>query len=283
MITGDVLNVSGYALGAAGSPARGTVRQLIGAAFPAGGSIRQLIGVADPVAGFLGSWAAELSTWSVLLRIVLSLLFSAITGWERSVKRHSAGLRTFMLVSLAGTLAAILDSYIYEMTGSGGFTLSAASVIGTTLISIHSVYYSSRNQIKGLTTAAGLWVEGFIGIAFGIGGYTIACISFALLMCALSWFPAIEAYLKNRSNHFEIHLELTNSASLQNFVTTIRRLGLSIDEIEQNPAYVGSGLSVYSIAISISSSELKKYRTHTEIIEALKSLDYIYHIEEMHG
>jgi len=58
---------------------------------------------------------------------------------------------------------------------------------------------------------------------------------------------------------------------------------LTIDDIESNPAYVNSGLSVYSVAISISSAELKKYKTHSEIIEALKTLSYVYHIEEMRG
>ena len=57
----------------------------------------------------------------------------------------------------------------------------------------------------------------------------------------------------------------------------------SIDDIESNPAYINSGLSVYTIAISISSAELKKYKTHSEIIEALKTLSYVYHIEEMRG
>ena len=56
---------------------------------------------------------------------------------------------------------------------------------------------------------------------------------------------------------------------------------MRIDDIEANPAYADSGLSVYSIALSIQSPELKKYKTHTEIIEALRSIDYIYHIEEM--
>ena len=56
---------------------------------------------------------------------------------------------------------------------------------------------------------------------------------------------------------------------------------MKIDDIEVNSAYVNSGLSVFSIAISISNQELKKYKTHTEIIEALQSLDYIYHIEEI--
>jgi putative Mg2+ transporter-C (MgtC) family protein len=93
----------------------------------------------------------------------------------------------------------------------------------------------------------------------------------------------LEVAFKNRSNHFEVHLELNSSVSLQDFVTVIRRLGLSIDEIEQNPAYVGSGLAVYSIAISVSNEMLKKYKTHKEIIEALRTLDFVSHIEEMHN
>ena len=68
---------------------------------------------------------------------------------------------------------------------------------------------------------------------------------------------------------------------LRDFVTTIRRLGLRIDDIEQNMAYTGSGLSVYTITLTIDSEELKKYKTHSEIIEAFSSLDYISHIEEM--
>lgn len=117
--------------------------------------------------------------------------------------------------------------------------------------------------------------------AIGAGLYTVTLIVFAFLLCILSAFPTIEVYLKNRSNHFEIHLELKNIEYLRDFVTVSRRLGLRIDDIESNPAYVGSGLSVYTITVTICSSELKKYKTHHEIIEALKSLDYIYHLEEL--
>lgn len=79
----------------------------------------------------------------------------------------------------------------------------------------------------------------------------------------------------------EIHLELKNSNYLRDFVTVSRQLGLRIDDIEANQAYVGSGLSVYTITFTIFSAELKKYKTHREIIQALSSLDYIYHIEEL--
>ena len=101
------------------------------------------------------------------------------------------------------------------------------------------------------------------------------------MLFSLSVLPKMEEALKDRSNHFEIHLELTSGARLQDFVATIRKLGMKIDDIETNPAYVHSGLSVYSIAISITREELKKYRTHREIIDALATLEYVSHIEEI--
>ena len=176
----------------------------------------------------------------------------------------------------------LLDIYLSGL-GNDFYIISAATVIAAAIISVNSMLFSSRNQIKGLTTSMGLWATGIIGLTAGAGLYTVTLVSFAALLCCLSLFPVFEVYLKNRSNHFEVHLELINSSYLQDFVTTIRRLGLFIDDIESNPAYINSGLSVYSIAISIDSVELKKYKTHKEIIEALKTLEYIYHIEEMHG
>ncbi len=234
----------------------------------------------DYIVSILGAWAGELNTGSILLRIVLSLILSSIVGCERSSKRHSAGLRTFMIESLASTPAAIIEIY---MLGSGQSVMwiTAAVIVGSASISGYSILFSSKGQIKGLTTSAGLWACGIIGIAIGIGLYTAALIAYAALLCSLSFFPAFEKYLKDKSNHFEVHLELKNKTDLGYFTTTIRRLGMRIDDIELNPAYLNSGLSVYTVSFTISSQELKKYKKHSEIIEALRSLDYISYIEEI--
>ena len=230
----------------------------------------------DPIAALLGSWAAEINVWSALLRIALAILCSAIIGCERATKRHAAGLRTFMLACLASAIAMMVDQSL------GGVPIvSAAAVIGVAIISSNSILYSSRSQIKGLTTSMGLWAIVALGLAIGAGLYALALIGFGAMLCCLSLFPPFEAYLKDRSNHFEVHLELKERRNLQDFVTTIRRLGLRIDDIESNPAYLNSGLSVYSISVTITSPELKKYKRHDENIEALRSLDYVYFIDEL--
>lgn len=234
----------------------------------------------DYIAAMLGSWASGLNTGSVLLRMGLSLVLAAIVGYERSSKRHSAGLRTFIIVSLAATTAAILETYFFSL-GSSSPWICASVVIGIAMISGYSIFFSSKGQIKGLTTSAGLWTCGIIGLTIGLGLYTVALIAWAALLCGLSLFPVLEIYLKDKSNHFEVHLELKNKADLQNFTATIRHLGMRIDDIELNPAYLNSGLSVYTVSFTISSQELKKYKRHSQIIEALRSLDYIAFIEEM--
>ena len=237
----------------------------------------------DPIAKLLGEWSMGINWGSILLRTVLSILLGAIIGCERSSKRHSAGLRTFILVTFGATVAMMLELYL-NVTLQGDFHfLSAAIIIAIAIISQNSVLFSSRNQIKGLTTSVALWTCGIIGLTAGAGFYMVTLIAFAALICSLSLFPAFERYLKDRSNHFEVHLELTSSAYLRDFMATIRELGLRIDDIEVNPAYVNSGLSVYSVSLTINSEELKKYKTHGQIIEALGTLDYVHHIEEMHS
>ena len=72
----------------------------------------------DPIAAYLGEWSQTLNTGSVLLRIGIMVLLASVIGCERSSKRHSAGLRTFVLVSFASTVSMILDVYLMSTFSS---------------------------------------------------------------------------------------------------------------------------------------------------------------------
>lgn len=235
----------------------------------------------DPIANLLGEWSSHITVESIFLKLILAVILSAIIGCERSNKRHSAGLRTFIIVTFASTLAMMIDMFLIEVFGTTMVIISATTVIAIAILSSNSTLFTAKNQIKGLTTSIALWACAILGFCIGAGFYTVALIAFVIFFSCLSILPQFETYLKNRSNHFEIHLELQHKSNLHDFVITIRRLGLRIDDIESNPAYKNSGLSVYSISLTIISQELKKYKTHTEIIEAIKSLSYVSHIEEM--
>lgn len=232
----------------------------------------------DPLAKLLGDWSSELSFYSILFRFVISILFASLLGWERSNKRHSAGLRTFILITLLGTVCAVLD---LALVGSGSTSLylfSGLSILGGVVISGNSILFSAKKQIKGLTTSVALWLCLLLGIVIGLGYYLVAIVLAALMLVILIFFPMLEIFLKNKSNHFEIHLELKDKTKLQDIVFTLRKLDIRIDDLELNSAYLGTGLSVYTLSLTLKN---KKAGKHKEIVEALSSLDYVSYVEEI--
>ena len=141
----------------------------------------------DPIGGLIGTWSAGDGLWAIAFRLALALTFGAVLGCERAAKRHAAGLRTFVLVCMSGTAAMTLDR------ASGGLPLiSAAVVLGIAIISTNSILFSSKSQIRGLTTATGLWSCSLLGLALGAGLYTLAALGFAAILACLSWLPAFE-------------------------------------------------------------------------------------------
>ena len=231
----------------------------------------------NKIVPFLG----EFNVWTILIRLGVAFLIGALFGFERSRKRHTAGFRTFTFVSLFSATAALLDVFFAANFGEIFPAVITAVILGGAIISANTLLYSSKNQIKGLTTAVALWLTAIIGATLGAGLYTVSLIGIVLAFITLSAMPKVEFAMKNKSNHFEIHLELKNRNDLVNFTGVIRKLGLKIDDIEANPAYNNTGLGVYTVSLTIHSNELKKYKTHAEIIEALKTLEYINCIEEI--
>lgn len=238
------------------------------------------MGANDAIGKLLGTWSQGAGAGAIALRIASAFVFSAVIGSERAVKFHAAGLRTFMLVGLASVVAALADGYLMLYRGLRVPVLSAATVIGVAIIGCNTILFSSKNRLKGLTTSVCLWANGILSLCIGLGQYTVALIGFASLVICVMLFSWPENFFKQKSNRFEIHLELKNRSLLQEFMSTVRRFGLKIDEVEVNPAYVNSGLGVYTVKLTVCDKELKK-KKHAQIIEALSALDCVYFIEEI--
>lgn len=234
----------------------------------------------DIIAKILGEWSSEVNIASTALKTVLAILLSAILGCERAKNRHAAGLRTLIVLSIGSVFAGIADIYFVKNLGANFSFLSAAVIIGIAVIATNTIIFSSKNQIKGLTTSVGIWAMSIISAALGFGLYTAALIGFGALMIGIVAFTKLESLMKARSNHLEVHLELKSRNNLQEFMGTIRGFGLKIDDIESNPAYANSGLGVYSVKLTVVGEELKN-KKHADIVEALSALDCVYFIEEI--
>ena len=109
-----------------------------------------------------------------LVKTLLASLCGGLIGLDREMKGRPAGLKTFSLVCLGSTLAMITNDYIYTYIagGSGDAARMAAQVIsGIGFLGAGTIMVTGHNQIKGLTTAAALWVTAALGISIGCGFY----------------------------------------------------------------------------------------------------------------
>ena len=91
--------------------------------------MKELLSIEDPSAGLLGAWCAGLNLGPALLRFALIVSLAAAIGCERSSKRHSAGLRTFVLAAFSATVSMLLAQYVYVLLGCKLPLLSAGSEV----------------------------------------------------------------------------------------------------------------------------------------------------------
>ena len=189
-------------------------------------------------------WLSEITIGSILVRLIIIILFSGIIGIERASKRHEAGLRTYVLVCVGATVAMITNQFIYEMFNTGDAGRIAAQVIsGIGFLGAGTIIITSRNQIKGLTTAAGLWACACMGISIGVGFYTLTIIGFLLILIVLMLLQPLEKHLMKYSRNYRLHIELEARTDLKDLVTFLRNNNFRINTIERNAAYANSGLS----------------------------------------
>lgn len=142
------------------------------------------------------------------------------------------------------------NDFLSRVTESGdGARLGAQVISGIGFLGAGTILVTSRNQIRGLTTAASLWACACLGLAIGTGFYTLSIFSTIVITIVLAILPKIEELFTKRSLYFEIHIEFQTRENLKLFVNTVRQMGFNILSIEHNPAYSSSGLSVYTIAL----------------------------------
>ena len=123
-----------------------------------------------------------------LTKLLLSMLLGAIIGIERRRKGQIAGLRTFALISMGATLAMLISIYIPQVylglkNGDPG-RIAAQVVSGVGFLGAGAII-QMKGSVRGLTTAAGIWMTACIGLAVGAGMYLISIIATLLIIFIL--------------------------------------------------------------------------------------------------
>lgn len=139
--------------------------------------------------------SVEVNTTSSIFKLLLSLVLGSIVGFERKRKGQSAGLRTFALIAMGATLAMLLSIYVpqeYLGLKNGDPGRIAAQVISGIGFLGAGAIIQMKGSVKGLTTAAGIWMVATLGMAVGVGMYLVSIIATILILFILVQLERIE-------------------------------------------------------------------------------------------
>lgn len=139
--------------------------------------------------------SAELTLTACIWRMLLSMLLGCAVGFERKRKGQTAGIRTFALISMGATLAMLVSIYVpQELMGDikGDPTRIAAQVVSGIGFLGAGAIIQMKGSVRGLTTAAGIWMVAMIGLAVGCGLYTVSIVATLMILFILILLENIE-------------------------------------------------------------------------------------------
>ena len=190
---------------------------------------------------FLVSEIPSLTGWDALLRLAVAGGLGAAVGFERELRDREAGIRTHLLVSLGSALFTIVSAYGFrDFLTSGAVVvrtdptrIAAQIVTGIGFLGAGAIIRQGFS-VRGLTTAATLWVVAAVGLACGAGYYSAAALSTALVLLAL--YPLrIVAYrilIRFRPEGGRLLVELPLGQSPGMVIDELERLGARIASLE---------------------------------------------------
>lgn len=132
----------------------------------------------------------------ILLRLLIAAILGAAIGYEREAQKEPAGLRTHILIAMAAALFTTLAFEIYRTALEGGSTnpdpvrAVEAVTAGIAFLGAGAIF-QQRGNVQGLTTGAGMWLAGAVGVAAALGYYLIAL---AVALFAVVVLAALRAF-----------------------------------------------------------------------------------------
>lgn len=216
----------------------------------------------------------ELTLSAIVLRILTAVVLGGIIGRERGMKNRPAGLRTYMLVCIGACTVMMINQYTCQVYGTGDILRLGAQVIsGIGFLGAGTIIVTSHNQIKGLTTAAGLWASACIGLSVGIGLYEAAFAAGLAVYMVLRVLHNWDFQLRSKTGVVDLYVELEEEATLGGFIRSVRSQGLELKNIQrEEESFLGKSLTCF--IVTIEGNRKMKADQIFSLVSGLDGVDY---------
>lgn len=223
--------------------------------------------------------AGGLLIWSVLLRTTIAILCGGAIGIERDYKRRPAGFRTHILICLGAAMTTMTSEYLYLNLHL--FTdiarLGAQVIAGIGFIGAGTIIVTKQRQVKGLTTAAGLWTCAIIGLASGAGYYEAAVFATLLILLAELVFSRFEYYILASSKALNIYIEYSDADSLDAVLKMLKASDITIIDFE----ITKNGAKSNSNSMAILSLQTSRRTEHDALLTEISRTEGVLDVEEL--
>lgn len=224
------------------------------------------------------TYLMDISSISIVARLGLAILFGGLIGFEREKKNRAAGIRTHMLVCIGACLTMMTNQFIIQTLSYGGdpTRMGAQVISGIGFLGAGTILVTGQHQIKGLTTAAGLWASACLGLAIGIGFYKGAIIGFVVTVMAIVSFQRLDRIFYEHKRMLDVYVEFDSITSVKYLVKKVRERGERIDSLEvikskDQESEIGAVVTI----------GYGKEENEEQLLEALEELQGINFIEKL--
>ena len=175
----------------------------------------------------------DLNSLSVFVRLMLSMTLGGVLGVEREQKRRPAGFRTYVIVCLGSTLVMMTNQYAHLYMGAPDPTRIAAQVVsGIGFLGAGTILVTKNNQVRGLTTAAGLWAAAALGLAVGCGFYSGAIMGFLAILISIKVLHTVDYLIYRKSPVVSLYAEVDDIKSVSCLLSYAREHGMALGDLE---------------------------------------------------
>ena len=220
----------------------------------------------------------DITILSVIVRVIAAVVIGGLIGLERGMKNRPAGLRTYMVVCVGACLIMLTNQYTCKVFGTGDPVRMGAQVIsGIGFLGAGTIIVTRRNQIKGLTTAAGLWAAAGVGLALGIGFYEAALVGGLAIFTVMTLLQKMDNKMHRSTKVLEIYVELEKDCPLGDFLRDIRAKGIDVREtIREHDSDSEDGTRAYFTTL-----KLQQRQNHLDVIEDIRTIPGVSYMEEL--
>lgn len=225
------------------------------------------------------SAAAAWNGEAILLRLLLATMVGTVIGLDREYRNKGAGIKTHVLVCLGSAMTMIVSQYVavtHPEFNADVNRIGSQVVSGVGFLGVGTIIVTRRNEVRGLTTAAGLWACACIGLAAGIGFVEAALVAMVFVVVTFVVLSKLDGWLRKNSRIFDLYIELEDRSGVKELLKKLHSWDCECSDFALTKDIAGSRGCAVTVTV-----KLEHMGRKGAFIDSIDMLDFVSFCDEL--